>query len=71
MPFIIPYIVVVGRKTKVVRYNTVMDGAMVEFFDACTGEPAGSAGINWWNDESNKVEYNGPLPQYPPNKKWG
>jgi len=59
------YITTIAGKTAVVTVQTVMDGGMVEFHDAVTGESRGSAGIHWWKEQRHWVKYDGPLPQLP------
>lgn len=64
------WIAIIGNRTAVVTVEPAMDGGMVEFFDAVSGDPRGCAGINWWNTNEHRVAYDGPLPSIPEPARW-
>lgn len=56
------YVTIIEGKTAVVTAKEAMDGGMVEFYDAVSGEYRGCAGIHWWQEEEHKVPYVDRLP---------
>ena len=68
------YALVIGNKqptTRLVTANIAMDGGMVEFQDAVTGNPCGSAGIHWWRYPGHVMEIPPELvPTLPDEEKW-
>jgi len=64
------FITTIDGKTAVVYAEEAMDGGMVEFYDAVTGEHRGCAGIHWWNTKKHRVRYKGRLPRLPEEGRW-
>ena len=64
------FITIIGNRSAVVTVEEVYDGAMVEFYDAITGEHRGCAGIHWWNTKAHRVPYTGRLPKIPEKERW-
>lgn len=64
------YLTTIAGKAAIVRASEVMDGGMVEFFDAVTYEHRGCAGSNWWREPGHAVPYDGPLPRLPVRGRW-
>ena len=70
------YAVVIGKnkndqRTRLVTAKLAMDGGMVEFHDAATGQHAGCAGIHWWQEPGHVMEIPSEyVPKVPEPGRW-